>query len=73
MATVLHACPPKVGPKGELGVLAGCFERHGVVNSFVYQPPSRFWALQAIEFGLYVGASAALLGLAVWSIRRRLA
>jgi hypothetical protein len=37
-----------------------------------YQPASRFWAFQTYETVLFVVASAALAGLCVWWIRRRL-
>ena len=37
-----------------------------------YQPSSRFWAFQTYETLLFVVASAALAGLCVWWVRRRL-
>jgi hypothetical protein len=37
-----------------------------------YQPASRFWAFQTYETLLFVVASAALAGLCVWWVRRRL-
>jgi hypothetical protein len=58
-------------PRGP--ALDACFRRHGVWNVVTYQPAGRFWAFQWIELGLYVGLSAALLGVAAWWIRRRLA
>jgi len=36
-----------------------------------YQPASRFWPLQFIETGIYLGLAAGLGLLCVWSIRRR--
>ncbi len=42
---------------------------HQVVS---YQPGSRFWAFQTYETLLFVVASAALAGLCVWWVRRRL-
>jgi hypothetical protein len=38
-----------------------------------YQPLSRFWPLQLIESGIFLGLSVAVLGLAVWWILRRTA
>jgi hypothetical protein len=38
----------------------------------VYQPSSRFWAFQTYETLLFVVLSAALAGLCVWWVRRRL-
>ena len=42
---------------------------HQVVT---YQPANRFWAFQTYETLLFVVASAALAGLCVWWVRRRL-
>jgi hypothetical protein len=37
----------------------------------VYQPASHFWALQSVEFAIFAGAAALLLGLAaLWTARR---
>jgi hypothetical protein len=52
--------------------MSACFRRQGVANLVVYQPESRFWLLQGIEAALFLGATAALVALAVWWIRRRL-
>ena len=38
----------------------------------VYQPANRFWAFQTYETLLFVAMSAALAGLCVWWVRRRL-
>ncbi|MFZ0252043.1 MAG: hypothetical protein WAL61_19025 [Acidimicrobiales bacterium] len=38
----------------------------------VYQPASRFWTFQTYETLLFVALSAALAGLCVWWVRRRL-
>jgi hypothetical protein len=38
-----------------------------------YQPGSRFWAFQSIESAIFVALAAALLAVAAWSARRRLA
>jgi hypothetical protein len=62
-------CPPGSGG----GDPAACFRRHGVLNQIVYHPAGRFWLFQAIEFALFAGASVALVAVAVWAIRRRVA
>ena len=41
---------------------------HQVVT---YQPASRYWTFQWIEFGIYLAAAAVLVGICVWSVRRR--
>lgn len=38
-----------------------------------YHPVERFWTFQLIESGIFVGLAAALLGVAVWWVVRRLA
>jgi hypothetical protein len=35
-----------------------------------FQPPSHFWALQAAESAVFLGAAGALLGLTVIAVRR---
>jgi hypothetical protein len=37
----------------------------------VYQPADRFWALQALEAGLFVAITVAALGAAIWLLHRR--
>jgi hypothetical protein len=48
----------------------GCLTKHGLQNGVYFQVPSHFWALQWGEAGYFVAASAVLLGLTVWSVRR---
>jgi hypothetical protein len=36
----------------------------------LYQPENRFWLFQSMEAALFVVLAAALIGLAVWAIRR---
>lgn len=54
------------------GALTSCLRHHGVVESLTYQPADRFWAFQAIELGLFVGVSVALMVLTVWWVRHRI-
>jgi hypothetical protein len=46
---------------------------HHIGSSWVYEPASRFWPLQAIEAGIFLALSAACIGLAVWWIKQRIA
>jgi hypothetical protein len=62
-------CPIAADLKNSLG---SCLSQHGVVETITYQPAARFWAFQLIEFGLFLGVSAALLCLTVWWVRRRI-
>jgi hypothetical protein len=50
-----------------------CLSRHHVYQSFVFEPASRFWSLQAIEAGIFLALSAASIALTVWWVRRRIA
>jgi hypothetical protein len=63
LATVHTICPKQSG--------APCVVAHGFQLHEVYQPLSRFWALQAIESGILLTAAVVLLAAAVWwSLRR---
>jgi hypothetical protein len=46
-----------------------CVQRLGLRTATTYQPISRFWTFQWIEFGIYVALAAGLLGLVVWRIK----
>ena len=66
----LGLCPPPrvVGEKASAG---DCLARHGYVMNAIYEPASRFWALQGIETSLFLGAAVLLLAFAaVWTYRR---
>lgn len=52
---------------------SSCLQAHKLGELIQYQPPERFWPLQSIESGLIVIVAAALLGVAVWWLTRRIA
>jgi hypothetical protein len=56
--------------KGNLD-LPSCWHEHGVQLLQTYQPADRFPLFQGIETAIFVIAAIALLGLAVWLVRRR--
>jgi hypothetical protein len=58
---------------GQTSLSTSCLLSHHVHQSFVYEPASRFWALQAAEAGILITISLALLALGVWWINRRIA
>ena len=64
--------PPPPGSVAAQHVQA-CFSRHGVFSSVVYQPASRFWLFQGVESAVFLTLAVALLALAVWWIRYRVA
>jgi hypothetical protein len=68
----LAVCPPPriLGDKASAG---DCLARHGYVMNAIYEPASRFWALQGIETSLFLGAAALLLAFAAWWTYRRAA
>ena len=68
---VPSTCPPTTHPT--TASLDRCIRTHGFLNTDVFQPASRFWLFQGIEAALFGGLALALLVLAVWWVRRRLA
>jgi hypothetical protein len=53
--------------------LGECLAQHGILTHTVYEPASRFWALQGIETGLFAGSALALLLFTAWWTHRRVA
>jgi hypothetical protein len=51
---------------------AFCLQKLGFVQSVIYQPANRFWALQGIESAIFVAGAICLLALTAWWIRRRI-
>ena len=51
-------------------IVSDYMRAHGVIVLQIYQPESRFWIFQSLEASLFVAMAAALVGLAIWSIRR---
>ena len=45
--------------------------QHGYTQVTSYQPDSRYWPLQWIEFGWLTALALLLLGTAFWLLRRR--
>jgi hypothetical protein len=50
-----------------------CIHTRGWLGYIVYQPADRFWLFQSIESAIFFALAAALLALAIWWVRRRLA
>jgi hypothetical protein len=51
--------------------VGACLSKLGFRVVDVYQPGSRYWLFQGIELTLFLVLSAALVGLAMWWVRRR--
>lgn len=58
-------------PRGLKSLNQTCMDRIGAgYIHAVYQPASRFWAFQGIEFALFAGVALLLIGLAAWRVLR---
>src|SRR5205085_3777265 len=68
----LHAIVPLNAPFPS-GALIAAEDYRGDQVRIDYQPLDRFWTFQVIEAAILLGLAAALLALAVWWARRRLA
>lgn len=65
--------PPVIGfagPKGSDPALNACIQRLGLQDMTVYQPASRFWTFQWIEFGIFIALAIGLAVFAVWRTKR---
>jgi hypothetical protein len=64
---------PGAGPtKTDMRTCLARLDSLGYRQQLVYQPASRFWALQWAETGMFLGASALLAAFCFWWTRRRL-
>jgi hypothetical protein len=67
---VFHNCPG-----GALGAkpadVTACLVAHGFHTLDTYQPDSRFWAIQSMETGVFIGLAVLLLTVSVWWVTRR--
>jgi hypothetical protein len=78
IATGLPANPGAGATKTQAGSLAGgdflaclhALSRH-LQLLVTYQPPSRYWPLQALETGIFLAAALALIAATVWRVGHR--
>jgi hypothetical protein len=70
-ADAVHLCPVVV--KGGPADFSTCLHDQGVRLLNLYQPADRFWLFQGIESAIFLGLAVALLALAIYWVRRRLA
>jgi hypothetical protein len=74
------------GMKGQLGPLPApadidaavaaqqrCFQDHDIYMTTLYHPADRYWIFQGIETAIFLGLSAALLGITFYWVTRRIA
>ncbi|HEX8727433.1 MAG TPA: ABC transporter permease subunit [Ktedonobacterales bacterium] len=70
-ATVFQACDPQT-LNSKLDLIH-CIHNHGWLAFTTYQPDNRFWTFQGIEAATVVALAVALLALAIWRLRKRIA
>jgi hypothetical protein len=73
--TWLPTCVQPGMERIEPAIDEACFQRFagaGYRQRVTYQPASRYWTFQAIELAGYLAVSAALLGAALFWVRRRI-
>jgi hypothetical protein len=70
--STVRGCMQATSSKGE-DLFNQCLHDHGIVNTIVYHPATRFWTFQGFETALFLGLAAALLALTVWWVVRRIA
>ena len=79
MAAGLPQSPGAGATKGPAGLEGGAFLpclhalSHHLQLLVTYQPPSHYWALQALEAAIFLAAAFALIGATVWRVGRRAA
>ena len=62
----------EAGPRAPLDDCLARLDREGYSQRVVYQPATRFWALQGVETGLYLAVAGLLTAGCFWWTRRRL-
>jgi ABC-type transport system involved in multi-copper enzyme maturation permease subunit len=62
--TVLQTCRAIFNPRG----MAQCITSHGYHQLDIYQPLSRYWPLQGIEFGAFTAVAVCLLAATAWAV-----
>jgi hypothetical protein len=67
--TVFMTCG--IGPAAHKATVFACLAAHGYRQIDLYQPASRFWAFQEIEFAIFAGIALMLLVLTFYWVTRR--
>jgi hypothetical protein len=58
------------GAPGGVDVMAACVQHLGIRTSVIYQPGSRFWTFQWIEFGIFIALAIGLGAFTLWRTKR---
>jgi hypothetical protein len=70
-STSLGPVPSSCGPNATYSACTAAITRMHLRQVIIYQPGSRFWALQWYETAIYLALALALAGFCVWWVRRR--
>lgn len=65
------AVPGPCAGTGSREAMNACMQQHGYRLRTVYQPASRYWTFQWIEFGVFAGIAAVLVAVAIVVLRRQ--
>jgi len=68
--TVFMTCG--IGPAANKSDVFTCLAAHGFRQIDLYQPVSRFWTFQGIEFAIFLGLAGLLLAVTFYWVTRRL-
>ena len=71
LAQTCPALQTSAGEPPDFAAIDACVRQAGVAVRTLYQPGSRYWTFQWIEFGIFVGLAAALVLVALAVVRRR--
>jgi hypothetical protein len=71
-STSLGTMPQACGLNSSYQACVAAISRMHLRQVVIYQPDSRFWALQWYETAIYLALAAALAGFSIWWVRRRL-
>ncbi|MBV9794596.1 MAG: ABC transporter permease subunit [Actinobacteria bacterium] len=71
LGTVPAACQ-NIGPNGSFQPCQQALAARNFQQQLVYQPASRYWTFQALEFGIYLTVAIVLAWASFWLLRRRL-
>jgi hypothetical protein len=71
-STSLGPPPSACGPDSSYTACQAAIGRMHLRQVIIYQPASRFWALQWYETAIYLAVALALAGFCIWWVRRRI-
>lgn len=64
-------CPGIAASAPDPTAIDACIHQAGLHVTAMYQPVTRYWLFQGIEAALFTALALALIGVAIWVVRRR--